>query len=148
MRIGSQIGLNTVKTFITAFCTGAVVFGILYILVPKGKSSKAVRYAFCLCFLGLILSASARISSGDFKVFSRKTQDFGNEKLSAAAARTVFAEALSGAGINYKKITVFTDKTESDGINITKVYVYTPASAEEVNAVIGSDNYEVVVMNE
>ena len=148
MRIGSQDGLSAVKIFITAFCTGAVLLGILYILVPKGQSGKAVRYAFCLCFLGLVLSAAVKISGGDFKGFSQKTQDFGNEKLSAAAARTVFAEALTDAGVNYKKITVFTDKTESGGINITKVYVYTSASAEEVNAVVGSDNYEVVVMNE
>lgn len=140
--------MSAAKTFIAAFCTGAVLLGVLYILVPEGRFGRIVRYAFCLCFLSLVLSAAVKISGEDFVNFSGSAPNFDNEKLSAATAGTVFSEALTSAGINHKKITVFTDKTESGGINIIKVYVYTAAPADKVNAVIGSESYEVVVINE
>ena len=140
--------MSGIKTFIAAFCTGAVLLGILYVLAPENGSKKAVRYAFCLCFLCLVLSAAVKLSGSDFPDFSTAAQSFDNEELSVAAARTVFAAALSENNINYKKITVFTDKLKSGGISITKVCVYTAADYAEVNAVIGSENYDLVVINE
>ena len=140
--------MSTFKTLVTAFSTGAIVLGALYILVPNGGSKKAVRYAFCLSFLCIILSVAVRFSGSDFPVFKTDAQNFSNESLSAAIARTVFASALNENNIKYKKMTVFTDKTDSGGINITKVFVYTAATFREVDAVIGSDNYKLVVINE
>ena len=140
--------MSSIKTFIAAFCTGAILLGILYILVPKGEIKKAVQYVFCLSFLCIILSVAVKLSGSEFPSFNATGQNFGNEKLSAALAKTVFAEALNENNIKYKKITVFTDKTDSDGINITKVYVYTAADYRDVKAVIGSSDYKLVVINE
>ena len=115
------------KTFIAAFCTGAVLLGVLYILVPEGRNSKTVRYAFCLCFLSIVLSAAVKISGDGFSHFGVSERNFENEKLSAATAETVFAEALAEAGINYKKITVFTDKmivsVQNDTQNLVVCFV-------------------------
>ena len=140
--------MSTFKIFATAFCSGAVMLGALYILAPEGGSKKAVRYAFCLAFLCIVLSAAVKFSGEGFPTFKESARNFGGEDLSAATARTVFAEALREAKINYKKITVFTDKTNSGGINITKVFVYTAADYRKVYAVIGSQNYKLVVVNE
>ena len=140
--------MSTVKTFITAFCTGAVLLGVLYILVPKGRIKKAVQYAFCLSFLCIVLSAAVKLSGSDFPSFKSDNRSFGNDNLSAALAKSVFAAALKENNINYEKITVFTDKTESGGISITKVYVYTAADYRDVKAVIGSNDYKLVVINE
>ncbi|MBO4433814.1 MAG: hypothetical protein J5852_09830 [Clostridia bacterium] len=140
--------MSTIKTFITAFCTGAVLLGTVYILVPKGGTKKAVQYAFCLSFLCIVLSVAIKISGSDFPSFNAGKQNFDNEKLSAALAKTVFAAALGEKNIKYKKITVFTDKTDSGGISITKVYVYTAADYRDVKAAIGSKDYKLVVINE
>ena len=68
--------------------------------------------------------------------------------LSEAAAKLVFYRALTDAGIKFSKITVFTDKSAQGGISITKVYVYTAADYRDVKAVIGSNDYKLVVINE
>ena len=148
MRKGGEDGLNTFKAFTAAFCAGAVALGALYILAPDGGGKKAVRYAFCLSFLCLLLSAAVKFSGSDFPTFSVNSRNFGNQELSVAVAKSVFAAALSEKGINYKKITVFTDKTVSGGISITKVYVYTAADYRDVSAAVGSDDYKLVVINE
>ena len=140
--------MSAVREFAAAFCIGCVALGVLYILVPDGNISNAVKYAFTLVFLCMILGAAVKISSFKISGFSAGARDFGDERVSAAAAQMIFAEALSGENINFSKITVFTDKTESGGINITKVYVYTPETPEKIISVIGSDIYEVVVINE
>ena len=122
--------------------------GALYILVPEGKMSKAVTYAFSISFLCLVLSAAVKLGNIQLPKMKNDSVNYNNERLSAAAAQAVFAEALSRAEINFSKITVFTDKTESAGISITKVLVFTSADYEKVHSVIGSENYEVVVINE
>lgn len=140
--------MNTAKTFIASFCAGCVMLGALSILVPKGNLSRAVKYAISLAFLCTVLSVAVTLGSFDLPDIKTGGKDFTDESLSAAAAKTVFAEALSGADIIFSKIRVFTDKSDSGGISITKVWVYTAAPIEKVNAVIGSKDYEVVVINE
>ena len=133
--------------FVTAFCVGSIILGALYILVPEGSLSKPVSYAFGIAFLCLILSVG-KLTSINLPQIDYKSAEFANERLSAASAEMIFSEALAREDINFSKITVFTDKTESGGISITKVVVYTDASPVQVNAVIGSDGYEVLVINE
>lgn len=140
--------MNAAKGFIAAFSGGCVFLGALYILVPEGKLSKAVKYTVSLCFLCVILSAATATCGSSFPEFRVKSGDFDDERLSADSARLVFANALTSAGINFSKITVFTDKLRDGGINITEVYVYTDASSDEVSAVIGSESYNLVVVNE
>ncbi|MBO4692845.1 MAG: hypothetical protein J5659_00415 [Clostridia bacterium] len=134
--------------FITSFCVGCIALGLLYVLVPGGNLSNAAKYAFSLTFLCIVLSSATFISKADIKLDNKHSLDFGDERLSAASARLVFSEALSAEKINFDKIVVFTDKSGADSINITKVYVYTDASEQRINEVIGSDSYEVVVVNE
>lgn len=140
--------MNTLKVFISAFCVGSIALGVLYILVPKGNLSKSVRYTFCLCLLCTVLSAAANILGGDFPQLTENARDFSNDSLSVAAARLTFEAALTRENIKFSEINVFTDKTDSGGISITKVLVYTHCSFSEVNAVIGSNLYELVVINE
>lgn len=140
--------MSALNGFIVAFCIGCIVLGALYILVPKGNISKAVKYAFSLVFLCVILTSALKLSVSDIPRLSTDSKDFADERFSAAAAQTVLSEALTGADINFTKITVFTDKTESGGININKVYVYTSEREEKVMEIIGSDAYELVVINE
>ena len=140
--------MSAVRGFVSAFCVGCVMLGALYILVPKGNISKAVKYAFCLVFLCMIISAGVSLSGIETPDFSNKESEFENERLSAEIAQMIFAEALSESKINFSKITVFTDKSASGGISISKVYVYTDCSPQKVSSVIGSDVYELVVINE
>lgn len=140
--------MSAARGFIAAFCLGCVLLGALYILVPKGNISKSVKYAFCLVFLCMIISAGIKLTKVEIPTFSTDESRFENERLSAAAAQMIFAEALSENEINFSKITVFTDKTEVGGINISKVYVYTDCPPQKVSAVIGSNAYELVVINE
>ena len=140
--------MNAAKGFIAAFSGGCVFLGALYILVPEGKLSKAVKYTVSLCFLCVILSAATATCNASFPEFKVSKGDFDDERLSADSARLVFANALTSAGINFSKIIVFTDKSEDGGIIITEVYVYTEAPSEAVSAAIGSDSYKLVVVNE
>ena len=50
--------------------------------------------------------------------------------------------------IDFKKITVDTNKLSDGSITISRVTVYTCASAEQIIQAIGSDSYEVNVINE
>ena len=136
-----------IGAFISAFCVGCILLGALYVLAPKGNLSKAASYAFSLAFLCLVLSVTGKLQSVDFPKLKEANEDYSNERLSAACAQMIFSDALASQKINFSKITVFTDKSQSGGISITKVLVYTDASYEQVNAVIGSDIYEVVVVN-
>lgn len=140
--------MSTVKTFIMAFCSGCILLGALCILLPKNNISKAAKYAISLAYLCIIISVSVGLKSAGFMATTDTQKDFSNEQFSAAAARMIFAEALEAADINFSKITVFTDKSQSGGISITKVYVYTASPIEKVSAVIGSKDYELVVVNE
>ncbi len=136
-----------IGAFISAFCVGCIVLGTLYILAPKGNLSKAASYAFSLAFLCLVLFTVGKLQNIDFPGIKEGSEDYSNERLSAASAQMIFSEALASQKINFSKITVFTDKSQSGGISITKVLVYTDASYEQVNSVIGSSIYEVVVVN-
>lgn len=140
--------MSALRAFAVAFCGGCVMLGALCVLVPGGKFTKPVKYAFCLCFLCLCLSAATRLTKIEIPEFKTGEQSFDNTGLSEAAAKLVFYRALTDAGIKFSKITVFTDKSAQGGISITKVCVYTAADYGKVSAVIGSKDYELVVVNE
>ena len=140
--------MSALKGFVAAFCGGCIVFGLISILVPKGNMSKTVKYAISLAFLCAVLAVSVGLSRLEMPEISVQEKDFSDERLSAATARMIFAQALSENGIKFSKINVFTDKFDSGGINISKVCVYTSESVEKVSAVIGSKDYELVVLNE
>lgn len=135
--------------FIIAFCSSCIFLGFLYMLCPEGNMASGVKYVFCLCFLCCILGSVTNLKEFDFGDFSSsiKTETV-NERSASVSAENVFAEALSSQNINFTKITVDTNKLSNESIIISKVTVYSDCDKEDIIAVIGSDSYEVCVINE
>lgn len=139
-------GLNS---FIVSFCSGCILLGFLYMLCPSGSMSKSVKYIFCLCFLCCIVGASTAVQIPQISQFNTTDQgEILTEQNAAAVAQSVFSEALSSGDINFRKILVDTNKTDNGSIIISRVTVYTDVSADIISQAIGSDSYEVCVINE
>lgn len=139
-------GLNA---FIISFCSSCILLGFLYILCPSGNMSAPVKYIFCLCFVCCVVATAISIPMPDFTNFN---ESYDNELLTeqntAVTAQLVFCEALRGQNINFRKIAVDTNKLSDGSIIISKVTVYTDEKAQKINDAIGSDSYEVEVINE
>lgn len=139
-------GLNS---FIISFCGGCVLLGFLYILCPSGSMSASVKYIFSLCFVCCVIGAALSLPKPDFSFFeTADSSDILTEQNTSVTAAAVFGEALKGQNINFRKITVDTNKMSDGSIIISKVTVYTAESIETVRRAIGSDSYEVCVINE
>ncbi len=141
--------MNSLNTFIIGFCVSCVVLGLLFILVPSGALNKPVKYIFSLCFVCCIIGTAVSLPSLDFSDFEKlQTGEILTEQNTAFTAQSVFCEALKSKNINFQKITVDTNKMNDGSIIISKITVYTSEEAERVLEVIGSDSYEVVIINE
>lgn len=141
--------MNNLSIFMISFCSSCILLGFLYMLCPEGSINSSVKYVFCLCFLCCVLSGITSLPKIDLTQFKTASDaQIITEQSAAATAQTVFARALIDQNINFTKITVDTNKLQNGSITISKVTVYTAASAEQINAAIGSDSYEVCVINE
>lgn len=141
--------MNGFKNFVTCFSSGCIIFGFLYMLCPKGNMSKSVKYIFSLCFICCIVTAGIGISNADFDFFETVPDtEILTEQTAAFTAQSVFEETLIWQDIVFKKITVDVNKTADGSIIISKVTVFTNETQEKIASVIGSDSYEVVVINE
>lgn len=141
--------MNGFSSFIISFCVGCIMLGFLDMLCPSGSMSKSVKYIFCLCFVCCIICTVAAIPEPNFSYFkSNNTTEIITEQNVASTAQSIFAEALHQTGLNFRKIMVDTNKLSDGSIVISKVTVYTSESAQNINAAIGSDSYEVDVINE
>lgn len=141
--------MASINQFIISFCTGCVLLGFLYMLCPSGNMSASVKYVFCLCFVCCVIGAAFSMTSPDFSEFdSFETSDLLTEQNTAITAQSVFSEALRQQNISFRKITVNTNETSDGSIFISKVTVFTSEPEQNVLAVLQSDNYEVVVINE
>lgn len=141
--------MNNFSAFIISFCVSCILLGFLYILCPSGSMAKSVKYVFCLCFVCCVICTVVAIPKPDFSYFeSTDTNEIVTEQNVAVTAQSIFAEALCQAGINFKKITVDTNKLNDGSIVISKVTVHTRESPQSINEAIGSDSYEVDVINE
>ncbi len=141
-----MMGINH---FIISFCTGCVLLGFLYMLCPSGNMSAPVKYVFCLCFVCCVIGTALSIPSPDFSEFEKiGNTDILTEQNTAVTAQSVFGEALRQQNISFRKITVNTNKLHDGSIFISKVTVYTSEPTQNVLAVLDSDSYEVVVINE
>ena len=139
-------GLNA---FIIGFCGSCILLGFLYILCPSGNMSAPVKYVFCLCFVCCVVAAAISIPTPDFTEFDEfYDRELLTEQNTAVTAQMVFGEALRGQNINFRKIVVDTNKLSDDSIIISKVTVYTDEEAQKISQTIGSDDYEVEVINE
>lgn len=139
-------GLNS---FIISFCSSCILLGFLYMLCPSGSMGASVKYVFCLCFVCCIIGAVLAIPKPDFSYFDKgDTSEILTEQNTAVTAEAVFGEALRQQNINFRKIVVDTNKMRDESIIISKVTVYSGEDAEKIIQAIGSDSYEVCVLNE
>lgn len=125
------------------------MLGFLYILCPSGNMSAPVKYIFCLCFVCCVTATAISIPAPDFTYFDKvENEELLTEQNASIAAQGVFYEALKQQNINFKKIVVDTNKLADGSIIISKVTVYSNANTEEIMSAIGSDVYEVEIVNE
>lgn len=141
--------MKVFNEFVIVFCTSCIFLGFLYMLCPDGNISPSVKYIFCLCFLCCVLSSVANFKKIDFGDFASEIEtDYLTEQSAAVTAQSVFETALSSQNINFTKISVDTNKLSDGSIIISKVTVYSDCEPEEIIKAIGSDSYEVCVVNE
>lgn len=143
--------MNFFATFITAFCTGCILIGALYLLCPDGSMQKPVKYVLSLVFmLTVIAAASVTVKNAKFDAEAFSPPETATAELDTAAAEYVYAHTLESAGINFSKITVCTDKSEDGSIIISKVIVYSDCEERKIKEALGvvAENYEVEVINE
>lgn len=139
-------GLNA---FLISFCSSCILLGFTYMLCPSGNMSNSVKYVFCLCFVCSVIATAISIPSPNFEYFnSIGGEELLTEQNVAITAKEVFCEALTSQNINFRKIVVDTNKLQNDSIIISKVTVYTNDDAQKINQIIGSDSYEVEIINE
>lgn len=141
--------MSGLSSFIISFCSGCILLGFLYMLCPSGNMSASVKYVFCLCFICCVIGSAFTLPSPNFSYFDKaQSGEILTEQNVSVTAEAVFGEALRDSNINFRKITVDTNKTEDGSIIISKVTVYSGADEEEIIQAIGSDSYEVCVLNE
>ena len=141
--------MNAIKGFIISFCSSSIVLGFLFMLCPSGSISKSVKYIFCLCLMCCVVASASMLKEPDFSFFSKDSQgEILTEKNVAVTAQMIFSEALTKEKINFRKITVDTNKLADGSITIDKVIVYTSESLITITQLIGSESYEVIVINE
>ncbi len=141
--------MNNFSNFIIGFCTCSILLGFLYMLCPQDKLKSSVKYIFCLCFLCCILSSIGSISKLDLgQLKSSYSTPILTEQSASVAAQTVFSRALIDKNINFTKIAVDTNKLPNGSITISKVTVYTAEKLEIIKSILGSNSYEVCVINE
>ena len=140
--------MNSITSFIVSFCGSCILLGFLHMLCPAGSINKSVRYVFCLCFICCIIGVATNISV-DFSWFNdTKTDAILTEQNVGVTAQMVFGEALKAKNINFRKIAIDTNKLSDGSIVINRVTVYTSETLQKVLDAIGSDSYEVTVVNE
>lgn len=126
--------MQALTSFFTAFCTGCILIGVLYIICPDGNIGKSVKYAFSLVFLIIIISAAnITVKKVDFNFPNIQTNLDTQENMQIASAEYIYSYTLRKANINFSKITVCTDKTADDSIVINKVVIF---SNEEKSKII------------
>ena len=141
--------MSALNSFIISFCVGCVLLGFLYMLCPSGNMSAPVKYIFCLCFVCCVIGAAISLPTPDFSYFeTAANSEILTEQNAGVTAETVFCEALRQQNINFTKITVATNKQPNGSIIINKVTVYTEELPQKIYDAIGSESYEVEVVNE
>ena len=161
--------MNNLSAFAVSFCSSCILLGFLYMLCPAGSMEKSVKYVFCLCFLCCVLGCVTNLKSIDLSAFDttskseiiteqsasitvgslrRRVELQNSGEFDKIFVMIADAQALTDKNIDFKKITVDTNKLSDGSITISRVTVYTCASAEQIIQAIGSDSYEVNVINE
>jgi len=143
--------MKGLMSFITAFCSCAVLLGGLYLLKPSSVTEKSVKYLFSLIFICCIVSSFALIRFDSIDYGHYVTAQSSNEEvLSRQAAELTFSKALENQKINFSKITVCTDKSEDGSIIINKVIVFSSDLPDRIYEALGGKTaeYEIEVVYE
>ncbi|MBR3969189.1 MAG: hypothetical protein IKJ93_06340 [Clostridia bacterium] len=141
--------MQILSSFITGFCVSCVLLGVLYMLCPTGSISSSVKYVFCLCFVCCIVATATTFPKIDFSQFEKHyNNELLTEENAAFYSKEVFSEALRQEKINFEKIDVYTNKLKDGSIVINRVEIYSNQDASKIKQIIGSKDYEVVVINE
>ena len=141
--------MNGFTSFVVSFCISCVLFGFLFVLCPEGSMKLSVKYIFCICFICCVIGSSTVLQPPEISQFEKiSEEEILTEQNAAVTAQLIFCETLRQQGINFRKITVDTNKLQDGSIVINKVIVYTNEEKSKILAVIGSDGYEVSVVNE
>ncbi|MGI6280295.1 MAG: hypothetical protein ACOYJS_07040 [Acutalibacteraceae bacterium] len=138
-------------SFVTAICASSICLGALYIICPKGKMEKSVKYIFSLCFLLIIIAAAGiTVKKADFKFNSSFESTVDAAEIQIAAAKYTYGLALKNAGIDFSQISVYTDNLSDGSISISKVVIYSGCDRQRIIAALGAaaENFEVEVVNE
>lgn len=137
--------------FFTAFCTGCILLGLLYIICPEGNISKPIKYTFSLVFLCIVISAAnipfKNISLDNIIPADNQTESY---EMQISAAEYVFSYTLKNQNINFSDIEFFTDKSENGSIVISKVVIVSNHQKDEIVKALGelAQNREVEIVNE
>lgn len=141
--------MSSIVAFITSFCVGCIVLGILLILCPSGNMANSVKYIIGLCFVCIVVAGVTTVQSPNFSFFEKNgDEEVLTEQNTAVTAQMIFSEALRQQNVNFRKITVKTNKLHDNSIIIEQVTVYSSDDSSKIMQAIGSDSYEVYVVNE
>ena len=141
--------MQVLSSFLTGFCVSCVLLGVLYMLCPSGNISSSVKYVFCLCFVCLVLTSAVSLPYVDWLRFeNQNSSELITEQNADFYSKQVFSEALRQENVNFEKINVYTNKQSDGSIVINRVEIYSDQDAAIIKRIIGSKDYEVVVINE
>lgn len=139
--------MNSIFSFISAFCVGAVVIGALHLLLPEGAMKKPVKYVFSVCFICLIAALFPLSLNIDFSTGAESIKAYTYDVNEAVTMLTV-KTALSKAGITYSDVKIFSERDIEGNIVFLTVEVYTLEPESKVKNAIESENIKVSVINE
>lgn len=122
--------MKSAVLLVTAIC---IVSSGLFILTPKGKMEKVMKYALGIFFIASVIAA---VLSIDFNVdFNLDVKDDFSQtgtEITNATAETAISQILLKNNINPLKIEVDTDKSLDNSISIKRV-VLTLEKEEDFN---------------
>ena len=139
--------MNGFTSFITSFCGGCIIIGLLYMLSPE-KYKQILKLTFGIIFILSVISSFANIKKISIPKSDSVQFDAVQNEISVTSARLVYEQTLKNSQINFKEIEVCTDKSEDGSIVITKVIIYSDEDENKIlSALCGvAENYKTEII--
>lgn len=129
--------MEAVRTAVTSLCVSMIFFGVIMMLLPKGKMQKTFKTFASVAIVSALISSCLGLSSAveefDLSISSEavesqssKLSETLNQQSVNAVESTMsdlISEGFKAAGINNTKISVSADISDGGGIYITNVTV-------------------------
>ncbi len=132
--------METIKVFVTVFCTCAIMIGGMKILLG-GILEDSGKYILALIMVVTTVGALTNIDIS-FKTnkteISNKTEE-NAEALTSYETQYLIKELFKKENVTFKKIEIKTTKTEDGGIVISEVIIYEPEPVERAKDLINSN---------